>query len=223
MLQILYRYYSDLNHIIYHITLLIGILTGLLRFKKIIRSSRIFLLLLVLTLFVELTAYYCAITYHDNRFIYNPFNLFQFTLIWASFYLEMRLKPVLVVFIIFMLFTGINMIFYQPLLSSSNSNTFLVEHLLIIILYFMYLVAYYKNADQGSLRTHPLYWIGLGWLLFSITSVVAFGFGYIISTGSEWDNFSVWVKKISNYLLYLSIVIAFLSPQKNLRDVTTGK
>lgn len=223
MFQILYRCYSDQNNIIYHSIMVLGIITGLLQLKKINRSSRIFLLLLIITLLIELAAYYCGVKYRDNRFIYNPFNLVQFTLISTAFYLESRIKHMLVIYVVFLLFVFFNSIFYQPLLKSSNSNSFLVEQLLIIVLYFMYLVTYFKTTDQDSLKYFPLFWIGLGWLIFSVTSIVSFGFDYITAEGSFWDKISVWVKMISNYLLYLSFIIAFLSPQKSLNDITPDK
>ena len=223
MLQILYRYYNDVNHVIYHAIIILGIITGVVRFKKLSRSSRVFLLLLLVTLLVELTAYYCAVKYRDNRFIYHPFALIQFSLICTTFYIESHRRQILFIFILFILFVCFNSIFYQPFLRSSGSNNFLVEQLLIIVLYFTYLVTYFKNTEQGSLRNYPLFWIGLGWLIFSVCSIVSFGFDYITTEGSYWDKISVWVKKISNYLLYLSFIIAFLSPQKSLNDVTPGK
>jgi hypothetical protein len=223
MIDLLCRYYSDLNHVIYHAIIILGITIGLFKFKNLCSSSRLFLLLLFITLLTELTAYYCAVKYHDNRFIYNPFNLVQFTIISAAFYLETHRRQVLLVFILFIGFVCFNSIFYQSFLKSSNSNTFLVEQLLIIILYFMFLVTYFKNAGEGTLKSYPLFWIGLGWLVFSVTSIVAFGFDYITAEGSYWDKISVWVKRISNYLLYLSFIVAFLSPQKSLNDITAGK
>lgn len=223
MFQILLRYYSDVNHVIYHLIMLCGIVAGLLRFKKLCRSSRIFLLLLIITLLVELTAYYCAVKYHDNRFIYAPFNLLQFGLICAAFRYETKLGQVTLIFLLFLLFVCINGIFYQPFLKSSNSNSFLAEQLLIIVLYFLYLVHYFKNTDEGSLKSYPVFWIGLGWLIFSVTSIIAFGFDYITEEGSYWDKISVTVKRISNYLLYLSFFIAFLMRQKSLHAHTAGK
>lgn len=199
---------------------MLGIIIGVLRFKKLSRSSRIFLLLLFITFLTELTAYYCAVKFRDNRFIYNPFSLIQFTLIAAVFFLEAKLRQMLFVYIFFMLFVCLNSLFYQPFLRSSISNSFLVEQLLIIVLYFMYLIAYFKNTEQNSLRYFPLFWIGLGWLIFSTSSIVAFGFDYITDEGSYWDKISVWVKRTSNYLLYLSFIVAFLSPQKSLDEIS---
>lgn len=223
MFQILYRYYSDANHVVYHSIIMLGIIIGVLRVKKLSRSSRIFLLLLFITFLTELTAYYCAVKFHDNRFIYNPFSLIQFTLIAAAFFLEAKLRQMLGVYILFMLFVCLNSFFYQPFLRSSISNSFLVEQLLIIVLYFMYLIAYFKNTEQNSLRHFPLFWVGLGWLIFSTSSIVAFGFDYITDEGSYWDKISVWVKRFSNYLLYLSFIIAFLSPQKSLDEISGAK
>lgn len=223
MLHLLAKYYKDFNHCIYHLIILIGIIAGLIRFKKLTTGSRIFLLLLVITPIVELIAYYCAVTYHDNRFIYNPFNLLQFTLICWAFYSDSRTKAVGPVFIAFVLFAIINNIFYQPLFNSFNTNSLMVQHLLTIVLFFMYLVAYFKRTDEGSLKDYPLFWIGLGWLLFSVTSIVSFGFNKLVAEGSYWDNISDWVKRISNYLLYLSFGIGFIVTQKSLNDIPRSK
>lgn len=223
MFQLLYRYYSDMNHIIYHAVMLLGIIIGILRFKKINNSSKFFLLLLLITLLTEITAYYFAVKYSDNRFIYNLFNLVQFLLICAAFYIDYNSKKIVALFLLFIAFICFNSIFYQPFLSSSNSNGFLVEQLFIMVLFFNYLVTYFKNTEQDSLQQYPLFWIGLGLLIFSVTSIIAFGFDYITEEGSFWDKISVWVKRISNYLLYLSFTIAFLSPQKSLHDLTPDK
>jgi hypothetical protein len=223
MFKLLYNYYNDINHIIYHLILLTGISIGLMRLKKLTSGSRIFLLLLAVTLFSELTAYYCAVKYHDNRFVYNFFNLLQFSLICLAFYIESRLRATFVIFALYILFVSINSISYQPILAASNTNGLLVQHLLTIILYFIYLVLYFKKTTNESLRDYPLFWIGLGWLVFSVSSIVSFGYNNLVASGTSWDDISIWVKKISNYLLYLSFIPAFLSPQKSLNDITAGK
>jgi len=223
MFELLVKYYKDPNHVVYHLVILAGIIAGIVRFRKLSGSSRIFLLLLVITPVVELVSFYCAVHYRDNRFIYNPFNLLQFSLICFAFFMESRRMIIPLIFTTFILFTIVNSIFFQPLLSSSNSHVFLLEHLFIIVLYFMYLVSCFKKTDLGPLRNYPLFWIGMGWLVFSITSIVSFGFNNIIINGSYWDLIADWVKRISNYILYLSFCIAFLLPQKSLNDITAGK
>jgi hypothetical protein len=223
MTGLLYKYYNDTNHIIYHLILLTGIVIGIVRFKKMVSGSRIFLLLLAVTLLSELAAYYCAVKYHDNRFVYNFFNLLQFSLICRAFYVESRLRTTLIIFALYLLFTVINTIFYQPLLTASNTNGLLMQHLLTIVLYFTYLVLYFKKTTHESLTGYPLFWTGLGWLIFSVSSIVAFGYNNLVASGTAWDDISVWVKKISNYLLYLSFIPAFLSPQKTLNDIAAGK
>jgi hypothetical protein len=223
MLHFLSRYYKELNHCIYHLIIITGIILGLVKFKKLTTGSRIFLLLLIITPLEELAGFYCAVQYHNNHFIYDPFNLLQFTLICWAFYSESRSKAIWIVFAVFIFSAGINAAFFQPFLRSSNSNTLMVEYLLVIVLYFMYLVSYFKRTEEGSLKAYPLFWIGLGWLLFSIASIVAFGFSNLVTDGTYWDEVSDWVRRISNYLLYLSFFIGFLSAQKSLNDIPERK
>jgi hypothetical protein len=223
MLHFLSRYYKDLNHCIYHLVIIAGIILGLVKFKKLTTGSRIFLLLLIITPLEELAGFYCAVHYRNNHFIYDPFNLLQFTLICWAFYSESCSKAIGLVFAAFILSAVINAVFFQPFLRSSNSNTLMMEYLLVIVLYFMYLVAYFKRTDQGSLKSYPLFWIGLGWLLFSVSSIVAFGFSNLVTDGTYWDEVSDWVRRISNYLLYLSFFVGFLSAQKSLNDIPERK
>lgn len=223
MFELFHKYYKDVNHCIYHLIILTGIITGLLRYKKLTRSSRLFLLLLVITPIAELIAYYCAVKYKDNRFIYAPFNLLQFLIICSAFYHECRSKSIPVIFIVYLAFASINFSLHQPLLDDYVSSNLLLEQLLIIVLFFLYLVYYFRRIDEWPLGSYPLFWLSFGWLIFSICSIVAFGFGNLAGEDSYWLDISVRVKQISNYLLYLSFSIAFLLPQKSLNDVTPGK
>ncbi len=222
MIDFLAKYYTSINHILYHAILLIGIVIGVYRIKKLTKGSQFFLLLLVITLFNELLAYHFARTYHDNRAVYNIFNILQFGIISLAFGSEGIKRPVLFIFLLYISFSIINSIFYQPLLNSSATNSLLVQHLLTMVIYFIWLVIYFKKVEFEPLKRYPLFWIGCGWLLFSITSIVAFGFSNLKTT-NVWDNVSLWAKIISNYLLYLSFIPAFLSPQKSLKDIAGSK
>lgn len=223
MEDILVKYYNDYNRIVYHLIMLCGIIMGMIKFKSLSKSSRIFLLLLLVTPFIELTAFYCAVNFRNNSMIYNPFTIIQYLLVGMAFFAEIKIKAIKSMLILLLAFTLINGVYFEPFLTSFNKNTFLLSSLFIIIWYFMYLVLYFKGSDTGMLRRFPFFWLGTAWMFFSITSIVSIGFIEMYAKGDLWDAVSTYTRQFSNYLLYLSFIIAFLMPQKSLDDISAGK
>jgi hypothetical protein len=223
MQEVLIKYYHDYNRIIYHLIMLCGIVIGIIKYKPLSKSSRIFLLLLLLTPFIELTAFYCAVKFRNNSIIYNPFTIIQFFLVGFAFFTETKIKAVKIMMLLFLIFAVVNGIYFEPFFTSFNKNIFLLSSLFIIVWYFMYLVLYFKISDTNVLRQFPFFWIATAWMFFSIATIVSFGFIQVYTRGDFWDAVSTYSRQFSNYLLYLSFIIAFLMPQKSLHDITAGK
>jgi hypothetical protein len=223
MFDFLQKYFSNSTNIIYNGIMLLAILVGAVRFSKLSLGSRFFLLLLVITPFKEMLAYYFALTYRNNSFISNPFTLLEFSLFSIAFYADTKVKIFINLLFSLLVFGIINGIFFQPFLTSQNTQTHLMASLLIIFTYFLFLVTYFKKVDTVALRVFPLFWIGLGFMFFSIVSIVSFGFIVVISTKEKWYPVVGLLIQYSNYLLYLSFIPAFLSPQKSLNNIATSK
>jgi hypothetical protein len=223
MVQFLLKYYKSYNQILYHLIMLIGIVIGLMRFKRLSASSRVLLLLLFITPVVELLAFYCAVHYRNNSMVYNPFTIVQFALIGLAFFSEKKQSVYLTSLFLCILLAVFNGIYFQPFFLTLNTNSILLTSLFIIIWYFTFLVSYFKNADGYSLKQLPLFWVGGGWMFFSVVSIISFGFMKLYAKGGMWDDISTYTRQFSNYLLYLSFIPAFLSPQKSLNDITAGK
>ena len=223
MREILAKYYREYHEIIYHVIMLAGIIVGLVKFKKLSSSSRIFLLLLFITPIVELTSFYCAIKFRNNNIIYNPFTIVEFSFIAIAFFVETRLKSLIPMFISLLLFATLNGIFFQPFFLSLNTNTILLSSLFIITWFFVFLSLYFKNSDTEPLRNFSFFWVGAGWMLFSVTSIISFGFMKLYTKHGIWDDVSTVTRQISNYILYLSFIVSFLSPQKSLNDIVANK
>ena len=220
----LHKYYSgNYNHIIYHSVILVGILIGAVRFSKLSVSSRIFFLLLVITPLIELIGFYFALKYKNNSPVSNSFTLLEYFIFCAAFYLDSKIKLIMGLLAGLFLSGIINGLFFQHILKEQATYTELLLSLCEIVIYFLYLVLYFKNVDTLPLRQFPLFWIGLGIMLFSIVSIVAFGFLELSKKGDIWYTIAGYARQYSNYLLYLLFIPAFLSPQKRLRDFITDK
>lgn len=223
MIDFILKFYTDRDTVIYHFIMLVGVLIGLKNYNKLNYSSKIMFLLLCITPFVELTASYVGHVIKNNNSVYNPFTIVQFFLVNYAFYKDTGRKLYLHLFILLMVFAIVNGIKWEPFFTKWNNNTYLLSSLFIIIGYFLFLIQYVKTIDNHKLRDFPIFWIGTGWMIFSIASIVALGFVKLYTTGSIWDNISTYTRQVSNYLLYLSFIPAFLSPQKSLNNIARNQ
>lgn len=222
--QLLERYYDgNCNHIVYHSIIVAGVLVGAIRFSKLSTSSRLFFLLLAITPPIELLGFHFALKYKNNSPVSNIFTLAEFFVFCLAFYWDSHMRSILFLFSGLLLFSIINGLFLQHFLKEQTTNTTLLLSLCEIVIYFLFLVLYFKTVDSSSLFQFPLFWIGLGILLFSIVSIVAFGFLEIVKKGESLDRIVGYARQCSNYLLYLLFIPAFLSSQKSLHDFTGAK
>jgi len=200
--------------------MLAGIVVGAMRFSKLSASSRWFFLLLAITPLIELTGYFCALRYRNNSPVSNSFSLIEYSIFCLAFYIDTRIRPVMLLLACGLLFSIGNSLLFQEFLKEQATNTALILSLCQIIIYFLFLILYFKTVDTVSLRQFPMFWIGLGTMVFSIVSIVAFGYLEFGEKGTTWYNVAGYTRKYANYLLYLSYIPAFLSPQKCLYDFT---
>ena len=223
MVEFLQKYYSNSIVVIYNAIMLIALFTGAGRMSKLSKSSRIFFLLLFITFFKEMLSYYLAITKGNNSSISNGFMLFEFLCISMAFYMDTNSRFFLRLLLLLLLYSLADNIYFRSFFDEQNYRVQLVTSLLIIVAYFSFLVQYFQRVDAVSLVKFPVFWFGLGFLLFSIASIVSFGFSVIAQKGSHWHTIAAYSIQYSNYLLYLLFVPAFLSSQNSLRDFIRGK
>jgi hypothetical protein len=200
----------------------VGLIVGAIRYSKLNLSSRIFFLLLLITPFKELVSYYFKLTERNGTVIDNSFMFLEYALFCLGFYLDIKLKWIIPSLLLLLGFGMINGIFIEPFLEAENFNITLVESLFMIIVYFLFLVVYFKKVDSFSLTHFPLFWIGLGFMLFSIVSIISFGFLNLETLDHQWETICKYARIYSNFLLYLLFIPAFLSSQKQLCDFTTS-
>lgn len=222
MTDFLQKCFSNSIFLIYNSIMLLGLVVGTMRFLKLSRSSKIFLLLLLLTFFKEMLSFYHAITKGDNSSLSNGFMILEFSIISLAFYFDTNSRIFLKFFLSFLLFGLIDNLWSGAFFTYQNYRVELLAGLLIIIMFFTFMVKYFKTDDKDAMVNFPLFWFGVGFLLFSIVSIISFGFTEIAEKGSYWHKIAGYSIRYSNYLLYLLFVPAFLSPQKRLIDYTAG-
>lgn len=216
-------YYDSTNHIIYDSIYFIGIIVGLFRFNKLNKSSKIFFYLLCVTPIIEHIAYYILNNKNiNNSNIYNSFTIIEFAFITLVFYTESKMKINFILYIVFLALFFITTNLGFPFNKLFNVQAQSIEYLFTIIFFFLFLTTYFKRNDSNSLNEYSVFWIGLGWLLYAITSIISFEYNHVTDSLSNWKPVIESTKQISNYILYAMFAVGFLSPQKSLADVKTN-
>jgi hypothetical protein len=203
-----------LYKIIYLSIISLGILTGVLQWKKITTSCKYALLLLVITLTFELIASYFGKRYRNNLWVYHCLIPIQFVLITLCFWSELKLQiqkfALIIVPITFILIS----IFVQfDKFPSYSINISFTLYVLWSLLYFRALLI---NTSQYSVSSYPLFWISCGWLQFCILNLMQLGLFNTIILDNTFEVIFDNIRIGSNYLLYACYLLAFLSQQKSL-------
>lgn len=205
--------------LVYFSILLLGIVIGLVKYNKLNKSSRIFLLLLFISLLSEsLAEIIRKKEFFSNFFIYHFFIPIEYCLIAWAYFEQLKYRyillsiPIMVVIAIFL------STYVQPI-TEFNSNYLSLSLLLYFVLAILYLVKLLKINTDKSLKDYPLFWISCGWLLFSASNLFVFGTynTFFKGIGILEQVFS-YIRIITNYILYLLFIVAFLVKQHNLLE-----
>ncbi len=207
------------QYYIYFIILIITLVIGLIRYKKLNSSSRILLLLLFLTIVSESIATFVRFSTINNLFVYHIFGPIEVFLIALAFYIDMRKKIIIIVTVLILLFSIVNSIWIQNINVSLNTNLFVLDALLAIFLSLWYLQMLLKDDKVLKFTDYPLFWIGIGFTIFNIVNLFILGaFNYAFSKHSNWASIFRNIRFISNYLLYILFIVGFFTKQRLLND-----
>jgi hypothetical protein len=211
----------DFSWIIYILIILLGILVGLLQYKYLNRSSYKSWLLLISVLIVELMAYVFRMKNDNNLIIYHfsiPLYLIIFYWIFKTeIYLPLKISNFIFLILFLTILSGV---FFQKFTKAFPSNLYLLSSFLVIIFALMYLQQLLKVKEIVSVFDYPLFLISFGLLFFHTINLFGFGaFKFIyFQQNNTFTSFFTLLRKVSNYILYLTFIIAFLSKQTSINN-----
>jgi hypothetical protein len=205
---------------LYYCVLAFGVTLGAIRYPYLSQTSRCFFLLILLTFLVELGANYAALVWHNNLIIYRIFAPLQITLLTTGFWLELVAfrKWLIVGLGLILLANLVETVWHwnelkslYPTLPKSLAGVLTIAYCLV----FLYLMLERQNAYQ--FKQYPLFWLSIGWLLFSILTLINLSaINYIHSLGKNYLLLFEYIRAAGNIFLYLLFSVAFLVPQRQL-------
>ncbi len=144
------------------------------------RPFRMLAVLVILTLLSEITARYVSYGLHtSNNIVYHFFTPVEFTfyvLIYRDFFRSKKWDIILWSCLIFFILAEIfNTIFFQPL-SVTNTNTFLLESVLLIIFSLSLFIRIRETAQYENLLQEGVFWFNCAVLLYYAMSLLVWGF-----------------------------------------------
>ncbi len=207
----------EVYYYIYFLILSLGVVVGWVKIGILNSSTKIMLLLLVVTLFSESATKYLKFTGIDPTPIYHVFQPIELTLFGYAFYLEIKNRLIIALTVGALLFAILNSLLIQQFSEEFNSNAFLLESFLIIFIAFWYLKRLLSEQTPFSFTNYPLFWISTGFTLFNVINLFILGtHNSIANKYPEVNNMFRSIRFLSNYLLYFMFILAFLSQQKRL-------
>lgn len=172
--------FNDFYHGFYYSLLIASALMMVIFIKSSQRPFRMLAVLVILTLLSEITARYVSYGLHtSNNIVYHFFTPVEFTfyvLIYRDFFRSKKWDIILWSCLIFFILAEIfNTIFFQPL-SVTNTNTFLLESVLLIIFSLSLFIRIRETAQYENLLQEGVFWFNCAVLLYYAMSLLVWGF-----------------------------------------------
>lgn len=170
------------------------------------------LLLVYLFLNVAFMGYsnYLADRGIHNTHIYHFFTIIEAVLIPALINIlspkRFRYHPVII--LAFLIFAVINMIIWEPLMSSFNSNAASICNIIISIFCFRYFIELSKNDQVLQFQKLPSFWIVSGFLFYGVVSVLVVSSYRYNDLLSSADTLLTWkIQQVANIIKFVLISI----------------
>ncbi|CAM1339208.1 conserved membrane hypothetical protein [Tenacibaculum aestuarii] len=189
---------------------------------------RLFSILLLLTILVELFAISWKLELHQTKYwnysrsnlwIYNAFLSFRhvFTLLFIYFIIETpQLKQMIKWSIIpFILFFTLNYVFVQTPFYV-NSYTIILSSIILVVISVAYFKQILEETKIIKLSIKPEFWICLGGFIYYTGTLPFFIlFNKLITTSSSYLNSFLFINDTLNIVMYSMYLIGFLCLHQN--------
>lgn len=189
--------------------------TGLIRYKKLDRASRLIVWYIVLTFIMEALAMLAAIIYRNNLPIYHVYSPLQFLVLSIYFNIsedQKRIKPAgWIIGIGGFILSICNSIYLQPL-TELNTNFIVLESFLVIA---MSLFAFYRLLSSDFMYVHlsPRFWFSAIFLVFWSFTFFYWLVGVLIYKSMPdkaiWLNIMIWFINIFTYSAFAAVFLSY--------------
>jgi len=201
--------------ILSHIPILATAIYAAVCFKQLTRPLRIFAYFVFMSALVQFISLFLWFGKENNMpllHLYVPLTVLFLAWFYATILQRfIEVKIIWWTALIFLLFSIINSIFFEPLLTF-NSNALTIESILIIILTLFTFIALlndiFRQSDPGN--TTSLNWINSGFFIYHSCTLVLFFFGDKITTVlSTMFNMYTWM--LHSFLSIIMYTCFFIS------------
>ncbi len=205
--------------IIASLVLLVPLLVSVLKLKLLNRTQKKLLVLILITVLVEIISWVLWYKNINNLPLYHFYTPIQFLLIINIY--KNKLSGLfskyffLVLGIAFILFSILNIVFFQDL-NTFNSNTTTLLGILVIFFCLSYFYTLLKEVKYSALETNPMFWINSGFLIYFSSNLILFFINNTMFKGATEASFLVWgLHAIVNIVLTIFYTIAlWVHPKK---------
>lgn len=193
-------------------------MVGTLRLRVLSQSCRILFYLLCLTLLSEIASEICRYVLKNNLMVFHIYNPLHFCLMAIGYNYEIRENKIISTGIgTYILFSILNAIFWQPFFDEYCSYSFDVNVVLVSGLCLYYLYKLLQEETEDEFTEYPLFWTSIAYLIYNSANILGLGAFNKLSENPNLAYMLEQIRAMSNYLLYLMFIIAFMSKQKYLK------
>lgn len=169
-----------------HVPVLVITIYTIVIFAHLRKELKVFSLFIFISCAIQVTSLVMALNRINNMPLLHVYVAFGF-LSLAWFYVQIldgfiNSHIIWILTGLFLLYTGINSFFVQPLLTF-NSNALTVESILIVILTLSTYMLFLNNVvkDKNKHLVQSLNWINSGLFIYHLSSLLIFYFGNFIA------------------------------------------
>ncbi len=163
---------------IYYFVLISGILISIYSYKKNSKVFKLLIKLIAITFFTEMTAILIVKYLPTNSYvfqIFTPLEYYFYTKIFSAFIKAEKLKKLISLsFYIFLIISLLNIIFLQPL-STSNTNTIILECYLIVVMSLLLFIDIRNNLEYHNILKEEVFWFNSAVFIFYSINIIIWG------------------------------------------------
>lgn len=213
---------NDIKYSFYILILLVGLIVGLIKIHTLNNSNKIFLLLLLSTVFVEILGPIIAFYGSSNYIVYHIFTPVQCCMVFLAYYFDVKNRIILYSIPFFVTLGLVLSLWIQPL-PAFNSYYMNIELLFFSVLAILFFKSLLEIQTQHYLKDYPLFWISSGLIIFCISNIFILGTLNFVSESDIKKNkilisILMDIRYFSNYIYYSSFIVAFLVKQNTISD-----